>query len=670
MKSDIINEAIKKIDADLVRGAEAYGSGSGTERTNRTRTRAAGKHWKTAVAVAATVFLLVGGITAGIILGIRTPGGSTPGIPGAQPDPVPGASGEPGVTVPGNTLEPQDTSPENAFVMGVINDRLRFMTVACTPKIELSASGGTFRPVFGTGNRNLVKDWHAFFNAIDNKPVVKAVDPAKSELSFSIRVCKGEWDSCNAFSYVFDIYEVQGIVAVRDELAGEVIGSVQLSGDSLKMIREGIFPTLGYYLDEAAVLPFADASSVRIDLNPGGSGAGGNDSQTVSITDGIKIGRLGQMLRSVPVVEADNDSSPEGDVVRLRVLGGDGGANGFDINIIGSTCISFSQGGTARVFRISRASESELEMLIPSLLQSSSNAGLPLRKLELPDAHNPFSIMWDCNGDGKEDTFCIESYGSGMSYELLYYIDGATGNKTLLCRSVNEFIGIGFAEGFYDMPLLFNYVHTVHLNDRSVLADPFAGISAVNGKPVIVPLRESAPDNNESAVLTVIENGEEVNKQFALGKVENPELINYATLSMLDTFIAEVTFEKIINEDNVSRSVLSYVTLYDEDAKSLYRIAEEGLASDIIGGVSHGNFDTIRIDFILRAPGGVSSAAGYYFWGSYAFQERGGDSYMEVIAWPIHSGSRSIKVTRGTYAMVNALINSAIQTGEEPESTF
>ena len=31
MKSDIINEAIKKIDADLVRGAEAYGSGSGTE---------------------------------------------------------------------------------------------------------------------------------------------------------------------------------------------------------------------------------------------------------------------------------------------------------------------------------------------------------------------------------------------------------------------------------------------------------------------------------------------------------------------------------------------------------------------------------------------------------------------------------------------------------------
>ncbi len=99
MKSDIINEAIKKIDADLVRGAEPYGS-NGTEHTNRTRTRAAGKHWKTAVAVAATVFLLVGGITAGIILGIRKPGGSTSGIPGAQPD----------------------TSPENTFVNGVNND--------------------------------------------------------------------------------------------------------------------------------------------------------------------------------------------------------------------------------------------------------------------------------------------------------------------------------------------------------------------------------------------------------------------------------------------------------------------------------------------------------------------------------------------------------------------
>ena len=98
MKSDIINEAIKKIDADLVRGAEPYGGGA--EHTNRTRTRAAGKHWKTAVAVAATVFLLVGGITAGIILGIRNHGRSTPGIPGAQPD----------------------TSPENTFVIGVNND--------------------------------------------------------------------------------------------------------------------------------------------------------------------------------------------------------------------------------------------------------------------------------------------------------------------------------------------------------------------------------------------------------------------------------------------------------------------------------------------------------------------------------------------------------------------
>ena len=651
MKSDIISEAIKKIDANLVRDAAAYGSGAGAEQAKQTRTAAAGKRWKKAVAVAATVFLLVGGITAGIILGIRKPGGSTSGIPGTQPVPVPGES----------------ASPEDGFVIGVLDDRLRFITVACTPKIELSAAGGTFRPVFGTGEYNLVKDWHAFFNAIDNKPIVKAVDPAKSELSFSIRVCKGKWDGVNDFSYVFDIYEGQGIVAVRDELAGEVIGSVQLSGDCLKMIREGIFPTLGYYLDESAVLPFADASSVQIDQNPGGLGASGNDSQSVSITDGVKIRNLGQVLRSVPVVEADNDTSPAGDVVRFRVLGEGGGANGFDINIIGGTCISISKGNTTRVFRMSRASGSELEMLIPALLQSSSEAGFALRKLELPDANFPFSIMWDCNGDGKEDTFCIESYGSGMSYESLYYIDGAMGDKTLLCRSVNETLGIGFAEGFYDMPLLFNYAHTVRLNDRSVLADPFAGISAVDGKPVIVPLRESTPGNNDSAVLTVIENGEEVNKYFALGKVENPAFIDEETLRHLDTFIAEVTFEKIIKEDNVSRAVLSYATLYDEDAKALYRIAAEGLVSSITGGpIFHGDQDTVRIDFVLRAPGGNSSAAGYYFCGSYTFQERGGNSYMEFIAGSIHSGnSRSIKVQPGTYArVINALIDSAVQTGE------
>ncbi|MBR7061507.1 MAG: hypothetical protein IKI42_00555 [Clostridia bacterium] len=652
MKSDIISEAIKKIDTDLVRDAAAYVSGAGAEQAKQTRTAAAGKRWKKAVAVAATVFLLVGGITAGIILGIRKPGGSTSGIPGTQPDPVPGAS----------------ASLEDGFVIGVLNDRLRFIKVACTPKIELSASGGTFRALSGPGNSSYDKDLKSFFNAIDNMPVVKAVFPAESELTFSIRLCNEKWFGWNDFSYVFDIYEGQGIVAVRDELAGEVIGSVQLSDNELRVIREVMFPTLGYYLDEAAVLPFADASSVRIDLNPGGSGAGGNDSQTMSITDGVKIRNLGQVLRSVPVVEADNDTSPAGDVVRFRVLGEGGGANGFDINIIGGTCISISKGNTTRVFRMSRASGSELEMLIPALLQSSSEAGFPLRKLVLSDANHPVSIEWDCSGDGKKDTFCIESYGSGMSYESLYYIDGATGNKTLLCRSVNETLGIGFAEGFYDMPLLFNYAHTVRLNDRSVLADPFAGISAVDGKPVIVPLRESAPGNNESAVLTVIENGEEVNKYFALGKVENPSFIDEETLRHLDTFIAEVTFEKIIKEDNVSRAVLSYATLYDEDAKSLYRIAEGGLVSSITGGpVSHGDLDTIRIDFVLRAPGGVSSAAGYYFCGSYTFQERGGNSYMEFIAGSIHSGSmrsRSIKVEPGTYARVNALIDNAIQTGE------
>ena len=96
MKSDIINEAIKKIDADLVRDAAAYGSGSGTEQAKRSRTPAGGKRWKTAVAVAATALLLVGGITAGIILGIRNHGRSTPGIPGTQPVPVPGTSSEPG----------------------------------------------------------------------------------------------------------------------------------------------------------------------------------------------------------------------------------------------------------------------------------------------------------------------------------------------------------------------------------------------------------------------------------------------------------------------------------------------------------------------------------------------------------------------------------------------
>ncbi|MBO7406202.1 MAG: hypothetical protein J6V14_01115, partial [Clostridia bacterium] len=125
MKSDIINEAIKKIDADLVRDAAAYGSGAGAEQAKQTRTAAAGKRWKKAVAVAATVFLLVGGITAGIILGIRNHGRSTPGIPGTQPDPVPGTSSEPGLNGPGNTADPQGTSPENAFVMGVLNDRLR-----------------------------------------------------------------------------------------------------------------------------------------------------------------------------------------------------------------------------------------------------------------------------------------------------------------------------------------------------------------------------------------------------------------------------------------------------------------------------------------------------------------------------------------------------------------
>ena len=60
-------------------------------------------------------------------------------------------------------------------------------------------------------------------------------------------------------------------------------------------------------------------------------------------------------------------------------------------------------------------------------------------------------------------------------------------------------------------------------------------------------------------------------------------------------------------------------------------------------------------------------AAGYYFCGSYTFQERGGNSYMEFIAGSIHSGSmrsRSIKVEPGTYARVNALIDNAIQTGE------
>ena len=651
MKSDIISEAIKKIDTDLVRDAAAYGSGAGAEQAKQTRTAAAGKRWKKAVAVAATVFLLVGGITAGIILGIRNHGRSTPGIPGTQPDPVPGAS----------------ASLEDGFVICVLDGRLRFITVACTPKIELSASGGRFRALSGPGNSSLDKDLKSFFNAIDNMPFVKAVFPAESELTFSIRLCNEKWFGRNDFSYVFDIYEGQGIVAVRDELAGEVIGSVQLSGDCLKMIREGIFPTLGYYLDESAVLPFADASNVQIDQNPGGLGASGNDSQSVSITDGVKIRNLGQVLRSVPVVEADNDTSPAGDVVRFRVLGEGGGANGFDINIIGGTCISISKGNTTRVFRMSRASGSELEMLIPALLQSSPEAGFPLRKLELPDANHFFSIMWDCNVDGKEDTFCIEYTGSGTSYESLYYIDGATGNKTLLCRSVNENLGIGFAEGFYDMPLLFNYAHTVRLNDRSVLADPFAGIVAVDGKPVIVPLREGAPGNNDSAVLTVIENGAAVNKYFALGKVENPAFIDEETLRHLDTFIAEVTFEKIIKEDNVSRTVLSYVTLYDEDAKSLYRIAAEGLVSSISGSpVFHGDLDTVRIDFVLRAPGGVSSAAGYYFCGSYTFQERGGNSYMEFIAGSIHSGSRrSLKVQPGTYArVINALIDSAVQTGE------
>ncbi len=660
MNKETLKNAIDNIDNDLVSEARDYVAQTGRESGKR---KVAGL--PSIILAAVTAFLLVGGITAGIILGIKMSGGSTSGIPGTQPVPVPGASVEPGVSGPGNTADPHGTSPENAFVMGVLNDRLRFMIIACTPKIELSAAGGTFRPVFGTGDSNLVKDWHAFFNAIDNKPIVKAVDPAKSELSFSIRVCKGKWDGVNDFSYVFDIYEAQGIVAVRNELADEVIGSVKLSGDELKAVREGIFPTLGYYLDKAAVLPFDGASSVQIDMNPGGLGAGGNDSQSLSITDGVKIRNLGQVLSSVPVVESDNDSSPAGDVVRIRIFG-EGGANGFDINIIGGTCISISKGNTTRVFRMSRASGSELEMLIPALLQSSSDAGFPLRKLELPDANFPFSIMWDCNGDGKEDTFCIESYGSGMSYESLYYIDGATGNKTLLCRSVNETLGIGFAEGFYDMPLLFNYAHTVRLNDRSVLADPFAGIVAVDGKPVIVPLREGAPGNNDSAVLTVIENGEEVSKYFALGKVENPEFIDDETLRLLDTFIAEVTIEKIIKEGNVSRAVLSYVTLYGEDAKSLYRIAAGGLVSSIAGGpVSHGDLDTIRIDFVLRAPGGVSSAAGYYFCGSYTFQERGGNSYVEFITRSIHSVGRSLKVAQGTYARINALINSAVQAGEE-----
>ena len=166
--------------------------------------------------------------------------------------------------------------------------------------------------------------------------------------------------------------------------------------------------------------------------------------------------------------------------------------------------------------------------------------------------------------------------------------------------------------------------------------------------------------------MTVIENGEEVNKYFALGKVENPAIIDEETLRHLDTFIAEVTFEKIIKEDNVSRAVLSYVTLYGEDAKSLYRIAAGGLVSSIAGGpVSHGDLDTIRIDFVLRAPGGVSSAAGYYFCGSYTFQERGGNSYVEFITRSIHSVGMSLKVAQGTYARINALINSAVQAGEE-----
>ncbi len=663
MKNDILKEAVMHIDADLVEEAGAFSAGAQKAVKSRTGKRAGfpGR----AVATAAGVILLAGGITAGLIVGSRKPGLS--GGPRVQSDPG-SANATSSVAEPQSTVFPSEWSenePYRTIVLSAYPDgRLRFQTIAGTPKIELAASDGSFRPVLGTGRADSLKNRKALFKVFDGKQLQTVPGAGENGISaektFSIRLCRGEWDSGGDYSYVFDIYEGAGTAVVSNESDGTVFGAVQLTTEEISEIAKGIFPTLGTFLDAAA--ESALAGSAFADVSDGTSPSG---QSTVRITDGIRISKLVFALKNLPVVEADGDGGISGSNVLFGFSGPEnGGGSAPDISIIGGPYASVRQGGVTKLFRIPRAQMSELEMIVPDLVSPafSGTPGSRIEKIIIPQAVYGLTVQrleWDYNGDGTKDLFRLETAStSGILRQTIYYVDAETGSETQLCVFNDIFVGIGFIEGDEGSPVLFDCGEGLTSGENrnatlsepyaaTFLAEPFAKISTRGGKPYLVSVNGEG-DDSASVTATVIYGN--VVKEFLKPVPVRSGLPDERILSSLDNFRAEVCFRSGTNENGTIRFNERVNTLYGDAAKALYRAS--------LSAAANADYGQSRIEEVPDSVGIVfisENNGEYYFCGRVAFQSRESGEYMELSYGSLHSETQRFVADDGTYEMIAGL---------------
>jgi hypothetical protein len=282
MNKDKLKNAIENIDRDLVSEARNYGAQNGEEKGKAKGEKGAGLSFFKPLAVAAVFLIFVAaGIAAAILIpgiknrgqgktGIGQPGETVTGPTAAPEDPMPGETGsaEPKES-PDQTndvSEPKETPDrtsgsaasetprdelfkEETFKIEVMNDKLRFKVIACTPWFIADADhdlrdtdalpGGEIGAGrYALGHSGTVL--HFLFDTLDGKNVIRFVHPARPLFALEARYAEND----TAFNYAFCLYESHKALTVIDLNLGQEICAVALTEEEVAAMIDRVMPEL------------------------------------------------------------------------------------------------------------------------------------------------------------------------------------------------------------------------------------------------------------------------------------------------------------------------------------------------------------------------------------------------------------------------------------------
>lgn len=300
---------------------------------------------------------------------------------------------------------------------------------------------------------------------------------------------------------------------------------------------------------------------------------------------------------------------------------------------------------------------------LPSTVPEERTAGYPVKKLLPGRSVNPAEArehpllafggaIWDGNGDGIEDQLSILYAGSGLSFEDLFFTDGASGERISLRSSVNNFVSIGFEEGGDGAPLLFSSNYAFFPKDSSyALAAPFARLEVRSGAPTVVYLPLYS-DKDRTVGFS-----KDTYQISADGRTYAP--IDDETLEKTTGFYAEIHFTLVRTSESGHMYYADlWHTLSDASAKDLYRLLR-GKTNDPAKesfSALWADRSFVLISFFTRNDGA------YRFCGSFSVQGgvNGGDGKLNVNFGEIYEEDRGFDVDPAFYEEVKSAIESAL----------